>query len=210
MKRLISLGLGFALLTTTVSCGHSRDKAVMNNQNNPTEMNSGGNTNPDVPAGKVFDTTLQQNISTGKNSSNDPFQLRVRSSLFGKNETLQKAIVHGHLEDVVKAVRGKKASLHLVFDDIQLQNGTTYPLNATLVNTQLETKTKGKFLQNAGVILGGAAVGHFIGNKTKFKHGGLTGAAAATAFVLSSPGGEVVLRKGTILKLKLQTALGNS
>jgi hypothetical protein len=46
-----------------------------------------------------------------------------------------------------------------------------------------------------------------VGNKTNFKHGKLAGAAAATAYVLSSPGGEVVLKKGTDLQLKLKSAL---
>jgi hypothetical protein len=178
-----------------------------NNTNTLTASKNGQPQLADVPAGTVFDTTLQQGISTGKNYNNDQFQLKVKSSFFGKNKTLAGGIVQGHLENIVKAARGKKASLHLVFDDIQLQDGSTYPIDATLVNTQVETKTKGKFLQNAGIILGGAAAGHFVGNKAKFKHGALAGGAAATAFVLSSPGGEVVLKKGTNVKLKLNTAL---
>jgi hypothetical protein len=64
-------------------------------------------------------------------------------------------------------------------------------------------------LQNAVIILGGATAGHFLGNKTNFKHGGLAGGAAATAYVLSSPGGEVVLKKGTDVKLKLKTPLND-
>ena len=136
--------------------------------------------------------------------------MRVKNSLVGGNTTLKDAQIQGHLEDVVKAAKGKKASLHLVVDDIVLKDGTANPIDATLVNTQVETKTKGKFIQNAGIILGGAAAGHFLGNKANFKHGALAGGAAATAFVLSSPGGEVVLKKGTDLKLKLKTALNTT
>ncbi len=209
MQKLTSFLLSVILLTNTVACSHPHDRmsSESNNTNTLTASKNGQPQLADVPAGTVFDTTLQQGISTGKNYNNDQFQLKVKSSFFGKNKTLAGGIVQGHLENIVKAARGKKASLHLVFDDIQLQDGSTYPIDATLVNTQVETKTKGKFLQNAGIILGGAAAGHFVGNKAKFKHGALAGGAAATAFVLSSPGGEVVLKKGTNVKLKLNTAL---
>jgi uncharacterized membrane protein YebE (DUF533 family) len=125
----------------------------------------------------------------------------------GNNPALEDAQIEGHLENVTKAAKGKKAQLNLVFDDVKLKNGELLPIDATLVNTKVESKTKGQFLKNAGIILGGTIAGNFIGDKTKFKHGKLAGAAAATAFVLSSPGGEVVLKKGTDLQLKLKSNL---
>lgn len=160
-----------------------------------------------VPAGVKFNTILEQQISTGKNQNRDRFTLRIKNSSIGKNKILKDAKINGHLEDVVKAAKGRKASLHLVFDEIVLKNGSIYPIDVTLVNTRVETKTKGKFLQNAGIILGGVVAGNFLGNRAKIKHGGLAGAAAATAFVLSSPGGEVVLGRNTNVELKLKTPL---
>jgi hypothetical protein len=108
---------------------------------------------------------------------------------------------------VKKAAKGKKAELDLVFDDVKLKSGELVPIEAELVNTQIESKTKGTFLKNAGIILGGTVAGHFVGDKANFKHGKMAGAAAATAFVLSSPGGEVVLKKGTDIQLKLKANL---
>ncbi|MEG3899892.1 MULTISPECIES: hypothetical protein [unclassified Microcoleus] len=100
--------------------------------------------------------------------------------------------------------------MHLVFDDIQLADRSAYTLMLLSVNTQVETKTKGKFVQNAGIILAGAAAGHFLGNKANFKHGAVAGGAATAAYVKSCPGGEVVLQKGTNVKLKLKTPLDTS
>jgi hypothetical protein len=160
-----------------------------------------------VPAGVKFTTDLEQNISTGKSKNSDRFTLKIKNSSIGKNKILKDSKVNGHLENVVKAARGKKAKLNLVFDEIVLKDGSIYPINATLINTRVETKTKGKFLQNTGLILGGAIAGRFLGNRTKIKHGGLAGAGAAAAFVLSSPGGEVVLKRGTNVELKLKTPL---
>ena len=210
MKKLMPLILGVVLLSSTVACSKPNDKTdnTSTSANNTSTTTSNAKTQQStVPAGTSFDSILDQDLSTGKNSNNERFTLRVKNSLLGGNQTLKDAQIQGHLEDVVKAAKGKKASLHLVIDDIVLKDGTTAPIDATLVNTQVETKTKGKFIQNAGIILGGAVAGHFIGNKAKFKHGALAGGAAASAFVLSSPSGEVVLKKGTDIKLKLKTAL---
>jgi hypothetical protein len=217
MKKLMPLLLGAVLLSNTVACHSSSDpigntSAPANQSPNPVSKlfsptsSKLKNQPAAVPAGTSFDTILQQDLSTGKNRDNERFTLRVK----GGNKTLKDAVIQGHLEDVVKAAKGKKASLHLVFDDIQLADGSAYPVDVTLMNTQVETKTKGKFVQNAGIILAGAAAGHFLGNQAKFKHGALAGGAATAAYVLSSPGGEVVLKKGTNVKLKLKTPLDTS
>jgi hypothetical protein len=160
-----------------------------------------------VPAGITIDTDLQQELSTAKNHNNEKFTIKIKNGSIGKYPALQDATIEGHLENVIKAAKGKKAKLNLFFDDVKLKNGDLVPIAATLVNTKVESKTKGQFLKNAGVILGGAVAGHFVGDKTKFKHGKLAGAGLATAFVLSSPGGEVILKKGTDLQLKLDSNL---
>ncbi|MCC3448568.1 MAG: hypothetical protein JGK24_11795 [Microcoleus sp. PH2017_29_MFU_D_A] len=209
MKKLMPLLLSAVLLSNAVACQKSNEPigktSAPANQSN---ASSGKlkNQAAAIPAGTSFDTILQQDLSTGKNRNNERFTLRVK----GGDKTLKDAVIQGHLEDVVKAAKGKKASLHLVFDDIKLANGAAAPLDVTLVNTQVETKTKGKFVQNAGIILAGAVAGKFVGDKAKFKHGTLAGGAAATAYVLSSPGGEVVLKKGTNVKLKLKKPLDTS
>ncbi len=160
---------------------------------------------PVVPAGTTIDTDLQKELSSGKNRNDEKFTIKIKNGSVGKYAVLKDASIEGHLENVTKAAKGKKAQLNLFFDDIKLKNGDVLPIDATLVNTKVETKTKGQFLKNAGIILGGTIAGHFVGDKANFKHGKLAGAAAATAFVLSSPGGEVVLKKGTDLQLKLKS-----
>lgn len=212
MKKIIPLLLSAALLSNTVACSKPSDRTTNNatdTQATNTQATKTQTSPVSIPANTNLDTVLQQELSTGKNTNNERFILRVKNSVKGVKPDLKDAEIQGHLENVVKAAKGKKASLHLVFDEITFKNGDTYPIDAALVNTQVETKTKGKFIQNAGVILGGAVAGHFIGKKTNVKHGGLAGAAAATAYVLSSPGGEVVLKKGTKVKLKLKSAVSN-
>ncbi|MEH2457476.1 hypothetical protein [Nostoc sp.] len=214
MKNLFPLLLSAILLSSTVACNKTSSQSNSTPTNNKTAISDSisnqSNNKISVPTGTSFDTVLQENISTGKNQNNDSFILKIKNSLKGENKVLKDGQIQGHLEDVVKAAKGKKASLHLVFDDISLKNGASYPIDATLTNTLLETKTKGKFIQNAGILLGGTVAGHFLGNQAKFKHGGLAGGTAAAAFVLSSPGGEVALKKGTNIKLKLNSPIGNT
>lgn len=164
-----------------------------------------------IAAGTAFDTTLQQELSSGRNKDGDPFTLKVNTGWFGGDNVLRGAQVKGHLEGVNKAARGRKATLRLVFDEIVLKNGDRYPADVALVDTRIESKTQGQFIKNASIIIGGAVAGRFVGDRTGFKQGGgLAGAAAAAAYVLSSPGGEVVLKKGSHVRLKFTSAFNPS
>jgi hypothetical protein len=216
LKKSVSLVLISLSLGSLASCGSKvADKPVAQTKPATTgAMTTTGNNKPattgtvaTIPAGITIDTDLQQELSSGKNRKNEKFTIKIKNGSVGKYPILKDAAIEGHLEDVTKAAKGKKATLNLFFDDIKLKNGDLLPIDATLVNTQVETKTKGQFLKNAGIILGGTVAGHFVGDKANFKHGKLAGAAAATAFVLSSPGGEVVLKKGTDLQVKLKSGL---
>jgi hypothetical protein len=158
-----------------------------------------------IKAGTVFTGKLTKKISSGNAHNNDKFTLKVSTPLFGGNPLLKGAIIEGHVEDVVKAQRGKKASLHLVFDDIIFKNKQGQFIDATLVNTKLEKQTQGTLLRNVAILTAGAVAGHYLGQKAGLPTG--TGVTSAAAFVLTSPGGEVVINKGTDFKLKLNKDL---
>ncbi len=204
LKKSISLVLVTLSLGFLTSCGSKvEDKPVKGGAITAEKKVPAGA----IPAGITIDTDLDKEISTAKNKNNEKFTAKIKNGSVSKYPALKDAVIEGHLEGVTKAAKGKKAKLNLFFDDVKLKNGELLPIEASLVNTQVESKTKGQFLKNAGIILGGTVAGNFIGDKTKFKHGKMAGAAAATAFVLSSPGGEVVLKKGTDLQLKLKSNL---
>ncbi len=217
LKKSVSLTLIALSLGSVASCSSKvADRQVANTAKPATTgaMTTTGNNKPAtagalpvVPAGTTIDTDLQKELSSGKNRNDEKFTIKIKNGSVGKYAVLKDATIEGHLENVTKAAKGKKAQLNLFFDDIKLKNGDVLPIDATLINTKVETKTKGQFLKNTGIILGGAIAGHFVGDKANFKHGKLAGTAAATAFVLSSPGGEVVLKKGTDLQLKLKSNL---
>jgi hypothetical protein len=196
-------------MSSLASCSSSKveDKPKAKASSDSSALTKTGGGTVVAPKGITINTDLQQEISTGKNKNNDKFTIKLKNSSVSKYPMLKDAVIEGHLEGVQKAAKGKKAKLNLAFDSIKLKNGDLLEIDADLVNTQVETKTKGQFMKNAGIILAGTVAGSFVGDKTKFKHGKAAGAAAATAFVLSSPGGEVVLKKGTDLQLKLKSNL---
>jgi len=158
-----------------------------------------------IKAGTVFTGKLTKKISSGTAHDNDKFTLKVSTPLLGGNPLLKGAIIEGHIEGVVKAQRGKKATLHLVFDDIIFKNKQSQFIDATLVNTKLEKQTQGTLLRNVAILTAGAVAGHYLGQKAGLPTG--TGVTSAAAFVLTSPGGEVVINKGTDFKLKLNKDL---
>ena len=199
MKRSIPLLLSAVLLGNMAAC--QNPLAQGNNSDAP-------QADPAViPIGTTLEAQPEKEISTGKAQNQERFVLKIKNGSVDKTPMLKDAQIHGHLEDVVKAAGGKKASLHLVFDDLVLKNGDTFPANLGLVESKVESKTQGKFFQNAGILLGGAVAGKFLGDKAKFKHGGLAGGGAAAAYVLTSPGGEVVIKQGSDIKLKFKAAV---
>jgi hypothetical protein len=203
-KRFVSISLLTISLGGLVSCSSSKVADKPETKSTSSALSTTKKTTNSanaIPAGVIINTDLQQEISTGKNRNNDKFSIKIKNDSVKKYPALKDAVIEGHLEEVSKATNGKKAKLNLVFDDVKLKSGELLELNADLVNTQIETKTKGKFLKNAGIILAGTVAGHFV------KQGKLAGAGAATAFVLSSPGGEVVLKKGTDIQIKLKSSL---
>jgi hypothetical protein len=201
-KRSIALGLLLVSSQGVVSCSQTATVDKKGASSSTPALAAGV-----APAGTIINTDLQQALSSGKNKKNDKFTLKIKNGSVGKFPALRDATIEGHLQSATKATKGRKAQLDLVFDAIKLKNGDLIPLHADLVNTKIETKTKGQFIKNASIIIGGTIAGSILGDKTKFKQGKLAGAAAATAFVLSSPGGEVELKKGTDIELKLKSPL---
>lgn len=191
------------ILLGTVLCLNGTTHAIQAENRLPQQVAFVGT----VPAGTTFDARLQTDLSSAKNHNQDQFILKEHHPLIGGNALLKDATIEAHLEDVVKAARGKKASLHIVFDDILFKDGTRLPLDATLINTKLETQTQSHALRNAATVVGGAVVGHYLGKRTGVQHGGAMGAASAAAYVFTSPGGDVMIHKGTDFKIKLKTTL---
>lgn len=157
-----------------------------------------------VAKGTEFTIKLEEGLSSAKNTDGDTFTAVVSTGLFG-DKTLKGYTVAGHVEGVKKSgMMGKKGELDIVFDELVSPDGKAYPIEAALTSVP---KPEGKFLRNAAIVLSGAVAGHHIGKKTSKKHGALLGAASATAVALTMPGGDVVVKSGTKLKVRLEKSV---
>jgi hypothetical protein len=154
-----------------------------------------------IKRGTQAEGKLEQALSSASAHEGDHFVLVLKSGWFF-NKNLKNVKLEGHLEEVHPAAKfGKKGSLKLVFDDLLTADGQALPVQAHLVSTGA-TKAKGHMLRNAALIIGGAVAGHHVASKMGKQHGGLMGAATATAVVIAMPGSDIQLAKGTTLKVK--------
>ena len=157
-----------------------------------------------VAKGTELTIKLEDGLSSGKNVDGDTFSATIATGFFG-DKTFKGFTVNGHVEGIKKAgMMGKKGELDIVFDELVSPKGKVYPIEATLTSVP---KPEGKFLRNAAIVMSGAVAGHHIGKKTNKKHGALLGAASATAVALTMPGGDVVIKSGSKLKMKLDKSV---
>lgn len=130
-----------------------------------------------LPQGQTITVAMQDTINSGNAYAGEQFTARVVSPYPNGDTAFQNAIVSGRVIKVVQAGQGRTPELHLAWDTITLQNGTSYPLNAVLTTGAPKQQQR-----NAGHValttIGGMIAGNILG-KTIFHSnaGGLLGAA---------------------------------
>jgi hypothetical protein len=155
--------------------------------------------------GAEIDARLDTALSSKTAPSGTPFVLKVTDTLFNHHPELKGAAVEGHLEDVVAASPTHRASMNVIFDDILFADGRSEPIFAAVKNVSaFEPKTH--HVRDVGIIIGSAVVGHIASKKTGHGGGTLAGAAAGFA-VVSALKSDIVIHRGTLVKLKLQQPL---
>ena len=141
-------------------------------------------------------------ISTKTSQNGDAFKLAVTDLLFVHHPELKGAVIDGHLESVSKAGPTHKASLSVIFDDITFADGKSEPIAVAVKNmSAFEPHTH--HIRDVGIIVGSAVVGHIASKKTGHGGGTLAGGAAGFALV-SAMKSDIVIKPGTIVKLRLQ------
>ena len=151
----------------------------------------------DVIAGK-----LQQTLSSKTAHDGDTFAMPDQDTLFHHNAALHGATIDGHVENVTAAGPLHKASMNIYFDDVKMPDGSTIPLSAKVDSLSAPTH----HIRDVMLIAGGAIAGHAAGNKMGKSHGGLVGAGAGFALA-SSLKSDIVVKSGTVVKLKLSAPL---
>ncbi len=157
-----------------------------------------------VPVGTELDVRLQDPLSSGRNQVEDRFIATTVVDLQAGDRVVIPAgsELRGVVSGVDKAGRlDRKGSLTLAFDRITV-NGRDYPMRATVVQALESEGVRGE----VGRIGTGAGAGAIIGGIL----GGVKGALAGILIggggvVAATPGKDVELEPGTILRVRLDT-----
>jgi hypothetical protein len=156
---------------------------------------------PLTKKGSEIDARVQTPLSTKTAHNGDPFTLIETDLIFVHHPELKGATIEGHVEEVVAASSTHKASMNVIFDDIKFADGRTEPIFIGVRNmSAFEPRTH--HLRDMGLIVGSAVAGHIVSKKTGHGGGTLAGAAAGFA-IASSMKSDIVIKSGTIVKLKL-------
>ena len=147
-----------------------------------------------IPAGTHFFGKLDQPIGTKTSQDGTTFTLTQTDTMFHKDASLHGDVISGHLENVHAAGPMHKPGMTIVFDNVQLADGTKAPVNVKLVSMNA-FEPKSHHLRTLGLVMGGAVAGHMAAGK---HHGGLMGAMGGYALSqslktdVSVPAGSVI------------------
>jgi hypothetical protein len=193
---LVAVPVGITTVATTQPAFAFKPAAKKPNTAVTSAANAAGT---QIKSGTTVTGKIDVTLDSGKNADGDVFTMALKPGLFG-NKAFKGAKLEGHIEGVTSAAKlGKKGAMNIEFDDIVTADGKVIPVEAMLASAP---KPEGKMLRNMALVLGGAVAGHHIAKAAGKKHGALAGAVAGGAIALAMPGGNVVIKKGTELKVK--------
>lgn len=160
-------------------------------------------------AGTTFRVELLDELSTKANRVGDVFDVRLIDPLTSERIVVAPvgSLIQGRITALQKGGDGRPAVLKVEFEEIRV-DGEYYPIAATVVAAETETRARQGTGKKAAKIGGGAAAGAILG---KVLGGGAkgavigaaVGAAAGTAITLSADGQDAVLAEGSEMTLRL-------
>ena len=160
----------------------------------------------EIPVGTEFDVRLQTALSSSTAQPEDRFEGTTMVDLLQGDRVLVPAgsVLRGTVSSVTKATRvERKGAITVAFDRITVK-GRAYPIRATVTQALESEGIKGekeKIGAGAGV---GAIIGGILGGFKGALAGILIGGGGTIA---ATEGKDVDLAPGTVLRVRLDTAL---
>jgi CRISPR/Cas system-associated endoribonuclease Cas2 len=158
----------------------------------------------EIPVGTEFDVRLQSRLNSGTAKVEDRFDATTVVPYDRNGRVLVPAgsVMRGVVNSVTPASRGlnRKGELTLVFDRFSI-DGRTYSIRATVMQALQGEADTGRVVAGAGV---GAILGAILGGTRGALTGILIGGGGTVA---ATEGNEVDLAPGTVLRVRLDSAL---
>jgi hypothetical protein len=160
-----------------------------------------------LPAGTQLPIVLDTPVASNTSRVKQPVRAHLTRAIVIKGHTVvpRGSRVSGTVTSVKPSGRVKgRAHVALRFDTLTLRNGDRTVTIETAPVSRTARATTGKDAVEIGVpAAGGAVAGAVVGGKEGAAIGAAAGAGGGTAVVLSTRGGEVRIRKGASLRLRL-------
>ncbi len=157
-----------------------------------------------IPTGTEIDARLQTQLSSETAQVEDRFEATTVVDLYRGNEVLIPAgsVLRGVVRTVNKATRtDRRGEMTVSFDQVSVR-GRTYPMRGTVTDTIQSEGMKGE----VGRIGAGSAIGGVIGGILGGVKGALIGVLiGGGGTIAATPGKDVTLPPGTILRVRLDT-----
>lgn len=157
-----------------------------------------------IPAGQEIDVRLQDRLSSGTAQVEDRFEATTIVDVLEGNRVIIPAgsVMRGVIRTVNPATRtDRRGELTVSFDQITIR-GRAYPMRGTVTEALESEGMKGE----AGRIGAGAGVGAIIGGIIGGVKGALLGVLiGGGGTIAATPGKDVVLDPGTVLRVRLDT-----
>ena len=157
-----------------------------------------------IPVGHEIDVRLQTQLSSETAQVEDRFEATTMADLYRGNDVLIPAgsVLRGVVRSVDKATRtDRRGEMTVSFDQVTVR-GRSYSMRGTVTDTIKGEGMKGE----AGRIAAGSGIGAVIGGII----GGVKGAVLGVLIggggtIAATPGKDVTLPPGTILRVRLDT-----
>ena len=168
-----------------------------------------------VPSGTTFAVTLNESLSTDKNTAGDGFTATLRDAILDSDGNVMipaGATVRGRVTRVDHSAHvGETGVLNVAFESVSF-GGKSYGLDGTVIQANPQRKTRQTTAQQAGKVAAGAAAGAIIGrvlgkNTGSTIKGAAVGAAAGTAIAMGTADVDVVLAAGSEMTVRLDSPI---
>jgi hypothetical protein len=157
-----------------------------------------------IPVGTEIDARLQTQLSSETAQVEDRFEATTMVDLYRGNEVLIPAgsVLRGVVRTVNKATRtDRRGEMTVSFDQVTVR-GRSYPMRGIVTDTIQSEGMKGE----VGRIGAGSAIGGVIGGIIGGVKGALLGVLiGGGGTIAATPGKDVTLPPGTILRVRLDT-----
>jgi hypothetical protein len=196
---LVGCGEDSALAEERAAAKVAAEKRIAANDRTPQAIST------TLAAGTEFLGTLQAAIATDKNHVGDRVSLRIEEpvSVSGRTIVPVGAAINGvvtHIDPAGSVAGG--AEITLRFEELVVA-GKTYPIACDPFRLWITGDAQESVLEIGGGAIAGSVIGGILGGQKGAIQGAVIGGAVGTGVAVITPGEQIVLQQGLLMKATL-------